>query len=147
SLLHIFACNLHRTLTHEERSDIINDKDLPVALDNVRHILQHGKHSQLQVLQFIHDAELKDIFPNVWIALKILLMLPVTVVNGERSFSKLRLIKTYIRSMMANKRLTLLAVLSFENAIGQSLYLSEAVLQFVKQHALSKVPQMNKETK
>ena len=34
-------------------------------------------------------------FPNVIIALRIYLTMPVTVASGERSFSKLKLIKTY----------------------------------------------------
>ena len=33
-------------------------------------------------------------FPNFYIALRTLLAIPVTVASGERSFSKLKLIKT-----------------------------------------------------
>ncbi|XP_069486304.1 zinc finger MYM-type protein 1-like [Ambystoma mexicanum] len=123
--------NLHQTLKHGESSDI-NGKDLYVELENIRYMLPRGTGTPLPVLQYIHDANLKNIFPNVWISLKILLTLPVTVASGERSFSKLKLIKTYLRSTMANERLTLLAILSIENDIGQSLDLSDAVLQFAR---------------
>jgi len=46
--------------------------------------------------------------------------LPVTVATAERSFSKLRLIKTYLSSTMQNDRVSGLVVLSIiENAEAQ----------------------------
>jgi len=57
----------------------------------------------------------------VWIALRILLTIPVTVASGERSFSKLKLIKTYVRSTMGDERLSSLAILSIENDIAENL--------------------------
>ena len=45
-------------------------------------------------------------FPNVFIALRIYLTMPITVASGERSFSKLKLIKTYLRSTSHKKDLT-----------------------------------------
>jgi hypothetical protein len=50
-----------------------------------------------------------------------LLTIPVTVAKEERSFSKLKLIKTYLRSTMCQERLSDLAILSIENAISQEL--------------------------
>ena len=40
--------------------------------------------------------------------------LPVTSATNERTFSKLKLIKSYTRSVMSQKRLTGLALLSIE---------------------------------
>ncbi|XP_077314594.1 zinc finger MYM-type protein 1-like [Lithobates pipiens] len=59
--------------------------------------------------------------PNVAIALRILLTLPITVASGERSFSKLKIIKNYLRSSMSQERLVGLATLSIENAIAQEI--------------------------
>ena len=56
-------------------------------------------------------------FPNTWIAYRILLTIPVTVASGERSFSKLKLIKSYLRSTMSQERLNELAMLSIEKAM------------------------------
>ncbi|XP_049806800.1 uncharacterized protein LOC126249189 [Schistocerca nitens] len=53
--------------------------------------------------------------PNVNIALRIPLTLSVTVASGKRSFSKLKLIKTYLRSMMNKIHLNDLATISIEN--------------------------------
>ena len=48
------------------------------------------------VLNFIISNGLKDCAPNLSEALRILLTLPVSVAGSQRSFSKLKLIKTYI---------------------------------------------------
>jgi hypothetical protein len=69
-------------------------------------------------------------FPNVSVALRILLTIPVTVASGERSFSKLKLIKTYSRSTMAQDRLVGLALLSIGNDIASCLNYSEVVTKF-----------------
>ena len=53
-------------------------------------------------------------FPNVFIALRIYLTMPITAASGERSFSKLKLIKTYLRSIIAQERHKSLPLLSIE---------------------------------
>jgi len=65
--------------------------------------------------------QVKDIFSNLWISLRLLLKLPVIVASGNQSFSKLKLIKTYLRSIMANERLVSLSVLSIENEIAAEI--------------------------
>lgn len=60
-------------------------------------------------------------FPNLWVALRLLLTIPITVANCKRNFSKLKLIKTYLRSTMANERLGLLVILSIENEMAQKM--------------------------
>ena len=47
-------------------------------------------------------------------ALSIFLTLPVSVASNERSFSKLKMIKTYLRSCMTQERLSDLGLLSIE---------------------------------
>lgn len=70
--------------------------------------------------------------PNVLVALKIIMKLPLMTVSCERSFSKLKLIKTYLRSTMTEKRLNNLALVSIENYIVFKLNLNEAVLNFTE---------------
>lgn len=50
-------------------------------------------NSPFDVLNLIKKNQLEDLYPNIWIALRILFTIPVTVASGERSFSKLKLIK------------------------------------------------------
>jgi len=47
--------------------------------------------------------------------------LPVTVAAAERSFSKLKLIKKYLRSTMAQERLSGLSVISINHVVSQQL--------------------------
>jgi len=72
-------------------------------------------------LNFIEDRNLQKLYPNVWIALRILLTIPVTVASEEKSFSKLKLIKIYLRSTISQSRLTNLATLSNENEIAEKI--------------------------
>jgi hypothetical protein len=53
--------------------------------------------------------------------------MPVSVASGERSFSNLKVIKTYLRSSMSQEILSSLVTLSVENAITQNLDISELV--------------------
>ena len=54
----------------------------------------------LQFLDYIYTYGLAETVPNLSIALRIL-ALPVSVAMAERSFSKLKLLKTYLRAAMA----------------------------------------------
>ena len=65
--------------------------------------------------------------PNLWIALRILLTIPITVAGGERSFSKLKLIKTYLRTTTNDDRLSSLAILSIENEIAKKLDIANII--------------------
>ena len=63
------------------------------------------------------------------------LTLPVTVATAERSFSKLKLIKTYLRNTMQDGRLSGLAVLSIENAEARKLDVSKIIDDFASRKA------------
>ncbi|XP_071705365.1 uncharacterized protein [Rutidosis leptorrhynchoides] len=68
--------------------------------------------TSLEIMEFTKKM---DIFPNVLLAYKILLTVPVTVASAERSYSKLKLLKNYLRSTMTQERLNGLAIISIEN--------------------------------
>ena len=74
-------------------------------------------------------------FPNVFIALNIYLTMPVTVASGKRSFSKLKLIKTYLRSTISQERLNNLAMLSIENDIAKTIDLEIILRDFANKKA------------
>ena len=63
------------------------------------------------------------------------LTLPVTVATAERSFSKLKLIKTYLRNIMQDDRLSGLAVLTIENAEARKLDVSKIIDDFASRKA------------
>jgi len=70
--------------------------------------------SVFDIMQFIHNNQPMDSYWNLYITLCISMTIPVTVAAGERIFSKLKLIRTYLRSTMSQKRLTALDILSIE---------------------------------
>ena len=55
---------------------------------------------------------------------------PVTVASAERSFSKLKLIKTYLRSTMSQDRLQHFTILSIEHTEADNLDRSVIVKKF-----------------
>ena len=57
------------------------------------------------------------IFPNIFIVMKILAVLPVTICSCERSISVLRRMKTYSRSTMTQERLNGLVLLHIHRNI------------------------------
>lgn len=60
---------------------------------------------------------LKEVFPAIYTALSIGLTLPASSSSPERAFSKLKLIKSKLRSTMAEERLDSLMLISCENDI------------------------------
>jgi len=64
---------------------------------------------------------LHEVFPNVSVAFRVVLTILVTVASGGRSFSKLKLIKTFLRSSMKEDKLNSLALLSIENVVASEL--------------------------
>lgn len=120
--------DLHHALKDKESADV-NDEDFCDELLYLSSLLPPDCSTPVNVLQFILNHNLQDNFLNTWVALRILLTLPVSVATAERSFSKLKLLKTYLRSSMADERLSSLAILSIENNVASTI-MSEAIAQF-----------------
>ncbi|CAI6374205.1 unnamed protein product [Macrosiphum euphorbiae] len=63
-------------------------------------------------------ASLQNVFPNLYLTLKITVTLPVSSCTVERSFSKLKLIKTKLRTTMCQDRLEQMVKISCEPDIS-----------------------------
>ena len=79
------------------------------------------------ILQYIVNNNYNELFLNVLTVLKLFFTLPVTIASAERSFSKLKLIKNYLRSSMCAERLNALAILSIEKEIAKNCNFSEVI--------------------
>ena len=84
----------------------------------------------LELLNNIHRLKLESLFPNVVIALRIFCTIPVTVAEAERSFSKLKQIKSVQRSVMTQDRLNGLATLAIEYDLAKSLNYEDIINDF-----------------
>uniref|UniRef100_A0A8I6WJA9 HAT C-terminal dimerisation domain-containing protein n=1 Tax=Hordeum vulgare subsp. vulgare TaxID=112509 RepID=A0A8I6WJA9_HORVV len=85
-----------------------------------------------QIYEFVRAA---DCYPNVSIAYRILLTVPVTVASAERSFSKLKLLKNYLRSTMSQERLNGLAICCIEKDVLDNIDLDTIINDFASKNA------------
>lgn len=84
------------------------------------------------VINILAKYGLIDQFHNVVTALRIFLTLPVSVASNERSFSKLKIIKNYLRSTMGQERLSNLSILSIEHEIVKKLSFDSIINDFAR---------------
>ncbi|KAJ0724777.1 putative HAT dimerization domain, ribonuclease H-like superfamily [Helianthus annuus] len=103
--------NLESSLKHDTSIDI-DGLDLFDELKVLRHVIHLECDTPINILNYINTF---NSFSNAYIAYRIMLTIPVTVASAERSFSKLKLLKNYLRSTMSQERLNGLATLSIEN--------------------------------
>jgi len=69
-------------------------------------------------------------FPNVAIALRIYLTLPINNCEGERSFSTLTRVKSHLQNTMGQERLVALSLLCIESDVVRELDCTELINEF-----------------
>ena len=84
-----------------------------------------------EILKSVMDT---DCYPNVSVAYRILLTVPMTVASAERSLSKLRLLKNYLRTTMSQERLNGLAMCSIEKDILDTIDLNTVLYDFASRN-------------
>ena len=72
-------------------------------------------------------------YPNPSIAYRILLIICVTIVSAKRSFLKLKLLKSYLRSTMLQERLNELAILSIKQDLLENIKYKGLINNFAVQ--------------
>ena len=68
-----------------------------------------------ELCRHFHKNNLKQLFPEVHKCLKLYLSIPATTATAERSFSCLKLLKTWLRSTTTNERLNDLGIIKMNN--------------------------------
>ncbi len=86
--------------------------------------------TNLDILNYIYSKNVLDLYPNLSIALQLMVTVPVTVASKERSFSRLKLIKTHLRTTMLQERQLALAQVSTESGIMRALDKDELIKAF-----------------
>ena len=110
TLLKEKCLNLEKSLKHDNLLDV-DGLDLFSELNILKEIIGLENDKPIDILNYIKRI---NYFQNAYIAYRIMLTIPVSVASTERSFSKLKIIKTYLRSTMSQQRLNGLALLSIE---------------------------------
>ncbi|XP_023739319.1 uncharacterized protein LOC111887384 [Lactuca sativa] len=123
--------HLEKALKFEERSDI-DAEEFYTELKLFDTLETNEFSNPIDVLKFLKEL---DYFPNASIAYRILLTIPVTTTSTEMSFSKLKLMKSYLRSTMFQERLSVLAMISIKNEILESIDYEELLNQFAIKNA------------
>lgn len=89
-------------------------------------------HKICDVLNFLEIGEMSGIFSNLANLYRIYNVLPVSSASAERSFSRLKQIKSYTRSTMDEIRLSDLSLLNIEKELSENLDFNSVVDIFAK---------------
>ena len=93
------------------------------------------KTSVLEIVSLMLESRVSSSFPEAYKLVVLFVTIPVTVATAERSFSKMKLIRTYLRSKISQEGLDNLAILSIENAEAKSIDKAELFLRFANVNA------------
>lgn len=107
----------------------LDGKELALEMQSFPH-LPKANMTTLELLAFLQKKKLEEMYPNMWVALRIAVTIPVTVAAAERSFSRLKLIKTYLRSTMGQERLNKLALMSINQEVSRKISFDDTIDDF-----------------
>ena len=97
------------------------------------HIAARRKKKLIQLKNALNYClKFKELFPLTLRCLKLVLTAPVTSASSERSFSKLKLIKTLVRSTMGQRRLQSPMTLASEKDLTDQIDLDLILSRWMK---------------
>ncbi|GAB0089030.1 hypothetical protein DMENIID0001_035080 [Sergentomyia squamirostris] len=130
-----------------EYDDVTSSKDLCMDIVDALQLLkfeQQQRHensrsgasggdefSPAGILAFLSSLG-PDSYPSLCTALRIFLTIPSSVASAERSFSKLKLIKDFLRTTMGQQRLSDLAIISIEREIAVQINIDAIIDDFAQ---------------
>ena len=113
----------------------VNPEDLKHEVPLIKKLLAKEQQQPQSIVQFLSLlSPYKAAFDCMYKLLLIAVTLPITSASCERSFSKMKLIKTYLRNSMSNGRLSNIALLSIESVRAESINLDAFVDEFDSRH-------------
>ncbi|XP_068233478.1 uncharacterized protein [Palaemon carinicauda] len=123
---------------HNDVSETFTQEILNMRFALKGEISKVSSIKDLANMLIIENHSISASFPEVCTAMLLFLTIPVTTASAERSFSKLKLVKSYLRSTMAQKRLEGLALLSIEQGTAHKLNLSKVIDRYAEMKAWKK---------
>ena len=124
------AISESETFFESEESDNEDTGSVAVVTKHDDDVLLGVESMELRLYRLIVANNLETVFPNTVILFRIYLSLMISNCSGERSFSKLKLLKSDTRSRMGQKRLNSLALLNMEAKLLRKLSLSSLINDF-----------------
>ena len=126
---------LQTALSNGRMSDIDGDElfsEMTVVAELVK---RRNLIRVIDILNGIKNNAMENLVPNAVIAYRIFLTSPVSVATAERSFSKLKIIKNYLRNSMSQERLNGLATISIEHEVAESIQYDDIIEEFAASKA------------
>lgn len=81
----------------------------------------------------LRSKNLQTVFPNIDIAIRMLLCMAISNCSAERSFSTLKRIKNYLRSSLVEDKLNSLSLLAIESELLNSIDFEDTINEFANQ--------------
>ena len=88
----------------------------------------HKCSGALSLLDFMVEGNLTNLFSEITKLISVIVTLPMTSSEGERCFSTLKRIKSFLRNTMSGDRLNALAMLSMEKSIVKTSSFNDKVI-------------------
>jgi hypothetical protein len=116
------------------------------SIDNSFDFEENNLTSELRILQmtlpdrsmsgmeFFEFVRRMDWYPNIFVAYRILITIPIIVATAERSFSKLKLLKSYLRFTMSKESLNGLAILCIEKKLLDGVNIEAIIDDFASRN-------------
>ena len=112
-----------------------------MEIDEFKRLVQGNETSfdrnatEFDVLQWLAKSCLLDSKPYLCLCLKLYFAVGVSILSCEKSFSKLKMIKSYLRSTMNDDRQSALSILFIERDYVQRLDCEDIVADFTSAKA------------
>jgi hypothetical protein len=94
-------------------------------------------HTIHELTYFVIENNLSSIYSEITASI-LYLCLPITVTTAERSFSKLKLLKNYLRNQILQDRLTGISILNIEKSRTKKLDLDKLINGFANMKSRKK---------
>jgi len=106
-------------------------EDMNVLETELTRWYRFKKLHSLKTIPDVHkqfaEKNLKLLYPNIFILLSIFLTVPFSSAEGERAFSCLKRIKTYLRSTMNQSRISSLSIINIHSVIASKLNINHLI--------------------
>ena len=109
----------------------IDAESLCAEVDDFAYFVKHMESppsSAKAVLRMCNGAQ---ICPQLHCAMKLMMTIGTSIASCERSFSKLKLLKNFLRARTRQKRLNDLAIISMEKEVAESMSHQELSAKFI----------------